>query len=739
MSQHPIQVEQGRPFRGLALLVLCALGLLRPDVPDASRWSQSLADWLRLDAARAREGAPSVLGALAERVPNGTVSVEVRVDGAAREDERLLRALRSGLNAFRERPPTGLSPPLPTGQDLPRFVVTVVPAGAELAVEAFLETPDARERLGPSEVRRLPSRWALLPPLVAVALALWWRRTLPALLGGVWCGSLVRAAGEGQGAWSLWSGTLDVVRRDLWRELTSSFRFEILAFVVVLLAMVGIMTRAGGVAGLVERALRFARDARSGQLTTFGSGLVLFFDDYANCMLVGNSLRPLTDRLRISREKLAYLVDSTAAPVAGVALLSTWIAFQVSVYAPQLPAVGIDADGYAVFVASLPYRYYCWLTLAFVFLIAWSGRDFGPMRRAEVRARTTGALWAPGAQPGMVASLSALEPKPGLGPAAHRAVWPLLATLFATVAAIAIAGGAVALLGEGAWRDLTRWRAVLFAGSGAAATFHGALVGLAVAMFLAGSRPLRWGLVSGAGLAGVLYALFGIGGWGAVAGGVLGSVAVTARMTALGEPDPRPHLTVPEMARAAAGAGPTVGFAVGLLFLAWMIGAVCGDLGTGPYLAALLSDALPAAWLPAMLFVASALVAFATGSSWSTMSILLPNAIPLAASLGAADGSGLFLVVWAVAAVLDGAIFGDHCSPISDTTVLSALATGCDHLDHVRTQAPYALCVAGTVLALGYAPLWAGVSLAPGWVLVGGLVGLALLVRGFGRASPAPS
>jgi len=505
---------------------------------------------------------------------------------------------------------------------------------------------------------------ALLPPLVAIGVALATRRTLLALFLGVWSGAVARPwlAGEGVGT-ALVSGSFDVFRVYLWNEASDSFRIEILGFIAALLAMVAVMSRAGGVAGLVDLALRYARGRRSAMLLTWGSGLAVFFDDLANCMLVGSSLRPLCDRLRISREKLAYLVDSTAAPVAGLSLLSTWVAFQISLYEPLLPSVGIERDALMVFAASLPYRSYCWLALAFGGLVAWTGRDFGPMRRAEERATRTGELVRPGARAPLAEDLVRMEPAPGMPRAPRRAWLPVAVTLLVTAVG-------VAWTGNGAW-----------------SIFLGSLAGLLSAVTLASLPP---------GLA------------------------------------PR------EILRAMAASGSTLGYAVTLLFLAWMIGAVCRDVGTADTLVALLGERLPAAALPLLLFLIAAAVAFATGSSWSTMSILVPNAVPLAAALGGAQGE--LLVLLAIGAVLDGAIFGDHCSPISDTTVLSSVASGCDHLDHVRTQLPYALAVAVVAAAVGYAPalLW------PAWGAWPGLAaGVALLAGGLRwggrRPGPAPS
>jgi len=175
-------------------------------------------------------------------------------------------------------------------------------------------------------------------------------------------------------------------------------------------------------------------------------GLLIFFDDYANCMLVGSTMRPRTDRLRISREKLAYIVDSTAAPIAGISLLSTWVAFEVSVFSAQLPEVGISQSGYAIFLQALPYRYYCWFTLLFVALTIASGRDFGPMARAEQRARSQGLLVRPGGRTPISEQLSTMVPAPQMPGDPWIAALPVAATLLVTVLRIFADGDGFAVL-----------------------------------------------------------------------------------------------------------------------------------------------------------------------------------------------------------------------------------------------------------------------------------------------------
>ena len=536
-------------------------------------------------------------------------------------------------------------------------------------------------------------------------------------------------------------------------QLFDGFRVEIIGFVVALVAMIGVMSRAGGVKGLVERLLGLVRTARTALFLTWGMGFLIFFDDYANCMLVGSTMRPLTDRFRISREKLAYIVDSTAAPIAGISLLSTWIAFEVSVFSAQLPEVGITESGYAMFLRALPFRYYCFLTLIFVVGTIASRRDFGPMARAELRARRDGLLVGRGGRPAVSDRLAAMQPAPQMIPDWRIAAAPVALTLLVTAARIFADGGGLEILRRdpASVMTLTGMGNVVLAGSGAAPILAGACAGLLLAIFLAGATTVRvaiaLGLASSLGVAALgdpfaaaLIPVVGepLAGYLAFAlvfsllAGAAGSVA-----SRWGRSSERPHLTLSELCRAGGGSAGTLGFAVVLLFEAWMIGEVCRDLSTADYLVALLFGWLPPELLPLLLFSVACAVSFATGSSWSTMSILLPNVVAMAASMGGETVLGSFgMVAISIGAILDGSIFGDHCSPISDTTVLSSVASGSDHFDHVRTQAPYALVTASLAIGCGYLPAtlisWWSFPLALGCAaaLIAGLLAV------FGRVLP---
>jgi len=427
-------------------------------------------------------------------------------------------------------------------------------------------------------------------------------------------------------------------------------------------------------------------------------GLAIFFDDYANTLVVGGSMRPLTDRMRISREKLAWIVDSTAAPVAGLSILSTWVAYEITQFQDQLGLIGLpETAGYAVFIQTLPYRFYCVLTLFFVGVMCLVSRDYGPMLSAERRAFRTGAVFRPGARPMSAAATADNEPKEGVPPRAHVALLPIIVTLAAIV-----------------WMFIRRGEA--------AHDTHVFIDQYLVERPLQGVEHLRAVLK---GVEDNTRLLF----YGSLIG--LGTVVVLTVGERL--------LTVAEAARAAVSGTRTMLAAVSILLLAWAMSAVCEDLGTREYMAALSSLASPLI-LPAALFFLACGVSFATGSSWSTMGILLPIVIELAAKVGsdAAVAAGTdptvgatAMVVMTIGAVLDGSIFGDHCSPISDTTILSSTATGSDHMDHVITQVPYALTVMLVAVTCGYLPAAAGVP--PGIALGLGATVLVFIALGVGK------
>ena len=519
----------------------------------------------------------------------------------------------------------------------------------------------------------LPGLVSLLPPIVAIGLALVLREVLVSLFAGIWLGCLFLTGYNPIRA--VFAAAGDFARN----ELADSDNASVILFTLLIGGMVGVVTRMGGMRAIVEAVSPMATTRVRAQLVTWLAGLAVFFDDYANTLIVGNTMRPLTDRLKISREKLAYIVDSTAAPVATL-FISTWIGYQLGLINdglalaatqqsanPALAAELASTSAFDVFLQAIPYMFYPILTLVAVFAIASTGRDFGPMLAAERRAASGGGLLRPGARP--AADISADLHEADSIPAGRwwNGVTPIAVLVVAVLAGVVVTG----------------WRAI------PPAERDVGLLAL-VRMVFGESDPFS-PLIWGAALASITAIV----------------LATSQRILALAD-----------AMQAWIGGLRAMLMAMVILILAWSLGAVTTTLEAPAYLASILSDALPPALLPASVFVVSAFMAFATGTSWTTMAILLPLVVPLSITLAGgfgteAVGSQTAIVVGAIGSVLAGAIMGDHCSPISDTTVLSSTASSCDHLDHVRTQLPYAVMVGVVGLLLGSIPSALGV---PVWL-----------------------
>ena len=527
--------------------------------------------------------------------------------------------------------------------------------------------------------------WSIFPPIAAIFVALFSGRVLLGLSLAVLSGGLLTASEAP--LYELPFAAMAKAGADyVWTPLKSSFQLYILGFTAALIGMVRVTSLAGGNAGIAALLSSRAESARSTRAAAFLMGLAIFFDDYANTIVVGTTLRPTADRFRVSREKLAYIVDSTAAPVAGVAIISTWIGFEVGLFGDLMRDLGTGISGYELFFHALPARFYCLFTLGFVAASAWLQRDYGPMYRAEIRARTTGQVLRPGAAPLTGRRSREVLPARGVQPAWWAAAAPVLVVIISVIAGMAVDTwnnpDVRPVRQESSILSFPYWTACFSNADNARVLFLSAILGSAVAVL----------------------------------------IAVTRRDAAGGTALIAPSVAIRTWAQGITG----IQYAIAILIMAWAIQAVCKDIGTSTYLAAALSPLEIPGLLPLLIFFLAASVAFAIGTSWATMAILIPTAVPLAYSLG-----GLPLTVLAAAAVLDGAIFGDHCSPISDTTVMSSIATSSDHLDHVKTQLPYALTTMAVAALAGYV----GVALYyPGWLgLVIGFCAIPAILFLFGR------
>jgi len=554
-------------------------------------------------------------------------------------------------------------------QDDGGFVVAgvVVPSSGSAALELVVGGAVVAE----TAVRVIPGWFAILPPVIAIAVALITKNVIPALFLGLWFGSFSVNGFSIAGAFT---GLLDAFQVYVLGALTDPDHASIILFSLMIGGMVGIISRNGGMQGVVNRIVPLASTPQKGQAATGLLGLIIFFDDYANVLIVGNTMRQVTDKLRVSREKLAYIVDSTAAPVTCVALISTWIGFEVGLIRDAVQQIdGYNEAAYSVFLGSIAYSFYPLLAMFFVFLVAFSGRDFGPMYQAEVRARTTGQVLGPDAKvdesAGGASELIAKDDQPER---AFNALIPVAVLLFGVLTGLYVTG-------EG---DTLR-----------------EIIGNADSY-----KALMW-----ASLLGALSA---------------GTLSMVQRILTLGEVVDAWYAGLKAML-----------IAMIILVLAWSLSDVTSVLHTADYLVSILGDWLTPGLVPALVFILSAATAFATGSSWGTMGILMPLVIPLTWAVLQANGMTgpeYYSISYStVACVLGGAVWGDHCSPISDTTILSSMASGSDHIDHVRTQLPYAVLVGGVGMLVGTVPTGFGF---PWWLsLILGVVVLIAAHRYLGR------
>lgn len=493
------------------------------------------------------------------------------------------------------------------------------------------------------EVPVIPAAVSILPPLVAILLAFLLRSVIPALFVGLVVGAWAINGMTWSGAFRGFFETGTIYILD---TAVNPDHMAIMIFTFLIGGMVGVISRNGGMVGIVDRIMPFASSPRRGQGVVATLGLAIFFDDYANTMIVGNATRPMSDKLHISREKLAYLVDSTAAPVSTIAVITTWIGFQVGLIDSAIKGLdGIDQTPYMLFLNSIPYSFYPFLAIFFVFLIVYSGKDFGPMYKAETRARHSGEVVRKSSTKSTDKSGDEFYHKDIIPCRAINAVLPIVTMISTVIIGLFISGEGETvtdIIGTANAYSVLIWASLL-------GSFMAALLSL-------GQRLLTLDETIDAWLAGARFMMTGLV----------------------------------------------------LLILAWAIADVAGILQTAPYLITVLGDSVSPYTLPAVIFLLAGATAFASGSSWGVMAILMPLVIPLCWAVlqanGIADADHMHILYSCIACVLTGAVWADHCSPISDTTVLSSIATGCDHMDHVRTQLPYALLGGIAALLIGVLP-----------------------------------
>jgi len=523
-------------------------------------------------------------------------------------------------------------------------------------------------------IRGIPFWLTILPPLIAILLALVFKEVLISLFAGIWTGAFIASGLSIQGLWLSFMSVLDTY---IINALNDSGHLSIIVFSMLIGSMVAIISKNGGMAGLVNSISKFASSAKRTQLVTWFMGLLIFFDDYANTLIVGNTMRPLTDKFKISREKLAYIVDSTAAPVAAIAFVTTWIGAELGYIGDASANLGVGKGAYEIFLSSLKYSFYPILTLGFILMLILMNRDFGPMLKAENRARKTGAVSRVNNNSKESKKESnEFKPAKGIAQKWYNGLIPIVVMILVTLIGI--------------------WYTGIASGSFDVKVAKGLVQKLSALVGNSDSyKALLWG-----SLAGVLSAVF------------MSLLTKTLNFKS----------TIGSFMHGLKTMLP----AVLILVLAWSLANVIETLHTATFLTQLAYGNISPMWLPAIVFILAALIAFATGSSWGTMAILYPLVLPAAWILSESAMMEMpqMLAVFynVVAVVLAGAVLGDHCSPISDTTILSSLASKCNHIDHVSTQMPYALLVGGVSVLVGGVFFAIGI---PWWI--GLLVGFGLL------------
>jgi len=515
---------------------------------------------------------------------------------------------------------------------------------------------------------------SLLPPVLAIALAFITKQVILSLFLGIFTGAMML------NGWNPFIGFLRTLDQYIIGALADGWHASIIIFTLSIGGMVGIVSKMGGTKAIAESLAKKATTARGAQIVTAVLGCLVFFDDYANTLIVGPTMRPLTDKLKVSREKLAYIVDSTAAPVVGLAFVSTWVGYEIGIMTDAYAKIGVDINGFEVFFRTIPYAFYNLFAIVLVFSIAIMNRDFGSMYKAEKRARTTGKVLADGAHPMSSDSMDFDENKAEADKKplkVKNAVIPIL-----TLVIVAFAG----LWYNGYQADPSVGAMDL------RSCFGNADAGVA----------LVWASIVASIVAGVMSKVQGY---------------TNLQETFDTWVDGAKSLLITGI----------------ILILAWSIGTITSEVGTADFLVRTISDSVPGGLLPILVFIISCLVAFATGTSWGTMAIVVPLAIPLANAYIQTDPTTSTLILATLSAVLSGSIFGDHCSPISDTTIMSSMASGSDHIDHVKTQAPYAIF--GACITIISYFLVGMVHVPVGVVLVIGVAAIIGFVKFVGKST----
>ncbi|KAG4091487.1 hypothetical protein H8356DRAFT_1707857 [Neocallimastix lanati (nom. inval.)] len=508
----------------------------------------------------------------------------------------------------------------------------------------------------------------LLPPFVAIFLAFITKESVSSLFAGVMVGEFLLCSKNFNIVSSLINAYLALCTQVI-KTLSDAWNAGILLQIVLIGGLIQVIAKMGGAMALAKALAKKANSPRKAQLITEFLGLLVFVDDCANSLIVGPMMRPVIDRLKVSREKLAFIVDSTAAPVAGIAIISTWIGLEVSLIVEGFKEVGEEVNGFGIFLRTIPFRFYNILTLIFVAMTAITLREFGPMKEAEKKARQRNNKIKDKEEEEIEESLKGnsqfddVKPIEGVKLSIWNGIIPIGTLIVTALLSFYYNGYKAILAGED--KELIQFmkstpisiRGVFEAlanSDSSVALFQAAIIASVVSIAMAYAQKISFE--------------DSIGEW--VNG--MKTIVLTGA----------------------------------ILLLAWSLGDIAKELGTADYLVTVLKNTIPKFILPALIFIISSIVSFATGTSYGTMGILMPLAIPLSWAIS----SDMDFLILCVSGVLSGSIFGDHCSPISDSTIISSMGSGCSHIAHVQTQIYYAIYVAVITVVICYIPAGLGIS-----------------------------
>lgn len=491
------------------------------------------------------------------------------------------------------------------------------------------------------KIRIIPAFLSILPPLLAILLALLIREVIVSLFAGILLGSFFIFD------YDILSAFLHVADYYILNSLKDESHLQIILFTLLIGGVVGIISSNGGTLGIANLLRNLAKTKRSGKIASMLMGFAVFFDDYANTMLIGNMMKPITDKLKISREKLAFIVDSTAAPIASLVLISTWIGYELGLIEAGLNSINYEISAYQMFISTIPYRFYPIAALLIVFITSILNRDFGPMYIAEIKVNST------------------LQKDENENSFILKSNWKLGIIPIVVLVAVTLLG-----------------------------------------LYSTGKENLLINGVTQYGLQDIIsnsnsyLALI----WASLAASIVAILLNVFTGTN----------TLKETIKNWITGVQTMLYACLILTLAWSISIITNEIRTADYLISIIDTSFNPRFLPVIVFLISGFISFSTGTSWGTMAIVLPIIIPLSFNICVQNNfppNEIHLIlVGVISSVLAGSVWGDHCSPIADTTILSSISSECNHIDHVKTQLPYAITGAVFSMLLGDIPTAFGLN-----------------------------